>query len=230
MCFCSCCLWARKLWTSKWRLAPVKEIPIPRLELLACFLLNKLIASVKIVMKNEVDIVRVFWWTDLQILLWWIRQAHNERKAWVQNSVEKIRKNVDSNAFCGGTVQSFCWSERRFDYPRISCCQKTKTLWKMWLIFAEKTLLALVVSKTLGLVKPYRSDIGHFGYLEKLLRVTGYKMRFARNLKKVFIKGKGINDESLLEEVENAKLLWVKYERSYIKNLLNYGKLKNSLL
>ena len=100
----------------------------------------------------------------------------------------------------------------------------------MWLIFAEKTLLALVVSKTLGLVKPYGSDIGHFSYLEKLLRVTGYNMRFARNLKKVSIKGKGINDESLLEEVENAKLLWVKDERSFIKNLLNYGKLKNSLL
>ena len=32
-----------KLWTSKSRLAPVKEISIPRLELLACFLLSKLI-------------------------------------------------------------------------------------------------------------------------------------------------------------------------------------------
>ena len=62
----------------------------------------------------------------------------------------------------------------------------------------------------------------------QLLRVTGYVMRFVRNFTKVFNKGEGINDELLLEEVENAKLLWVKYEQAFIKNSLNYGKLKNS--
>ena len=50
-------------------------------------------------------------------------------------------------------------------------------------------------------------DISRFSSLEKLLKVTGYVMRFARNLKKVFNKGEGINGEFLLEEVENAKLL-----------------------
>ena len=56
-------------------------------------------------------------------------------------------------------------------------------------------------------------------------------MRFVRNFKKVFHKGESINDELSLEEVENAKLLWlwVKYEQSFIKNRLNYRKLKNSL-
>ena len=73
-------------------------------------------------------------------------------------------------------------------------------------------------------------DIGWFSSLETLLRVTGYVMRFVRNLKKVSNKGEGINGESLLEEVENTKLLWVKYEQSFIKNSLNYEKLKNSLL
>ena len=47
-----------KLWTSKCRLAPVKEILIPRLELLACFLLSKLIASVKTATESEVEIVK----------------------------------------------------------------------------------------------------------------------------------------------------------------------------
>ena len=49
-----------KLWTSKCRLAPVKEISIPRLELLACFLLSKLIASVKTAVESEVERARVF--------------------------------------------------------------------------------------------------------------------------------------------------------------------------
>ena len=38
------------------------------------------------------------------------------------------------------------------------------------------------------------------------------------------------NGELLFEEVENTKLLWMKYEQSFIKNLHNYGKLENSLL
>ena len=85
-----------KLWTSKCRLVPVKEIWIPRLELLACFLIYKLIASVKTAVESEVEIVSVFCWTDSQIVLWWIRKVHKEWKVWVQNVGEKIRENVDS--------------------------------------------------------------------------------------------------------------------------------------
>ena len=73
-------------------------------------------------------------------------------------------------------------------------------------------------------------DIGQFSSLEKLLRVNGYGMRFIRNLKKAFNKGEGINAELLLEEVENAKVLCIQYGQTFIKNSLNYGKLKNSLL
>ena len=58
-----------KLWASKCRLAPVKEISIPRLELLACFLLSKLIALVKTGVESEVEIVRVFCWMVSQIAL-----------------------------------------------------------------------------------------------------------------------------------------------------------------
>ena len=48
-------------------------------------------------------------------------------------------------------------------------------------------------------------EIGWFSSLEKFLRVTGYVMRFVRNLEKVFNKGEGVNGET-----ENAKSLWVK--------------------
>ena len=45
-----------ELWTSKCRLVPVKEISVPRLELLACLLLSKLIASVNTAVESEVQI------------------------------------------------------------------------------------------------------------------------------------------------------------------------------
>ena len=55
-------------------------------------------------------------------------------------------------------------------------------------------------------------DISRFISLETLLRVTGYVMKFVRNLKKVSNKGESINGELLFDEVENVKLLGVKYE------------------
>ena len=87
----------------------------------------------------------------------------------------------------------------------------------MWLIVVEEAILTLVLSETLGLEK-----------LE-ISVVNRYVTRFLINLKRVFNKGKGINGALFLEELEKAKLLWVKYEQSFIKNSLNYRKLKNLL-
>ena len=163
-----------KLWTSKWRLAPVKEISIPRLELLVFFLLSKLITLVKTAGESEVEIVRVFCWTDSQIVLWWMRQVHKEWKVWVQTGSRKFRRVSTvktgfmhqpcwmqqifvpgsvrvkglKNVCCGRTVQKFCWLERICGHPRIFCCQRTRTsIRKIWVIVVEKAVLTSMVSK-----------------------------------------------------------------------------------
>ena len=84
-----------RLWTSKCRLAPVKELSIPRLELMACLLLSRLMVSVKLAVEKEVSVKNIFCWTDSQIALWWIRQRRKEWKIWVQNRVEALRQNVN---------------------------------------------------------------------------------------------------------------------------------------
>ena len=48
-----------RLWTSKCRLAPVKDLSIPRLELMACLLLSRLMVSVKLAVKKVVS-VKIF--------------------------------------------------------------------------------------------------------------------------------------------------------------------------
>ena len=225
-----------KFWTSKCRLAPVKEISIPRLELLACFLLSKLIASVKTAVESEVEIVRVFCWTDSQIVLWWIRQVHKEWKVWVQSRVEEIRENVDSKnwSHVPTALNPADICTRECSIKRLKEC----ALWwngpkfllvgeEMWpsqdfLLSEDKDLDENVVDpckessinvsgvENVGVGEVI--DIGRFSSLETLLRVTGYVMRFVRNLKKVSNKGEGVNGELLLEEVENTKLLWVKLD------------------
>ena len=123
-----------KLWTSKCRLAPEKEISIPGLELLACFLWSKLIALMKTVVETEVEIVKcsVGWICKLRCGEYgkgiksgrfgcrtrsrkfgrmlaaktgFMYQLHWIQQMFVQGSVwSKGWKNVH----CSGTVQSFC--------------------------------------------------------------------------------------------------------------------------
>ena len=82
------------LLTSKCRLVPLKSFTIPRLELLACQLLSKLVVSVCDALKGEVDIASVFCWSDSMVALWWIKQVHKKGGVWVQNRVNVIRKSV----------------------------------------------------------------------------------------------------------------------------------------
>ena len=49
-----------RLWTSKCRLAPVKELSIQRLVLMACLLLGRLMVSVKLAVEKEVCVKNVF--------------------------------------------------------------------------------------------------------------------------------------------------------------------------
>ena len=82
------------LWTGKCCVAPVKLTTVPRLELLACVLLPKLIVSVKKAALGLLNVRNVFCWSDSQISLWWIRQIRKDWKVWVQNRVQVIRKNA----------------------------------------------------------------------------------------------------------------------------------------
>ena len=49
-----------RFWTSKCRLTPVKELSIPRLELMACLLLSRLMVSVKLAVEKEVSVKKSF--------------------------------------------------------------------------------------------------------------------------------------------------------------------------
>ena len=69
-------------WTGKCRVAPMKDISIPRLELLACVLLSKLVVSVVNAVRLEVQVKNLFW-TCSQITVWWIKQSNKRWNVWV---------------------------------------------------------------------------------------------------------------------------------------------------
>ena len=76
---------------SKTRVAPLQLQTIPHLELLAAFLLSKLIVSVVNSLKPTLSQVDVRCYTDSQIALYWIWGTTREWKPFVQNRVGEIR-------------------------------------------------------------------------------------------------------------------------------------------
>ncbi|GBM35908.1 hypothetical protein AVEN_244976-1 [Araneus ventricosus] len=78
-----------KLIASKSRIAPIKTISIPSLELSACFFLSQLVENIihALKMEMEYDILH----TDSTIALAWINTPPNHLKTFIGNSVSKIQ-------------------------------------------------------------------------------------------------------------------------------------------
>ena len=90
----SCCGRVKvTLWSGECRIAPSRCQSIPRLELLSCVLLGKLMDSVLKAISEEVIVTDVYCWSDSQIALWRIKQTGKVWKSWVQKRVEVIRLN-----------------------------------------------------------------------------------------------------------------------------------------
>ena len=78
------------LWSGRSRVASAIGHSIPRLELMACVLLSRLMTEVKKAIEKEI----VFCWSDSMVSLWWIKQVSKKWKVWVQSRVLNIKKLV----------------------------------------------------------------------------------------------------------------------------------------
>ena len=64
---------------TKTKLAPLKKLSIPRLELLGCVLLSKVLKDVLVALKGRVSIDSAYCWWDSEVLLCWVKR---EEKCW----------------------------------------------------------------------------------------------------------------------------------------------------
>ena len=92
--------------TSKTRVAPQKEISIPRLELLSAVLLSRLIESVTKSLQTNFALEQPTCYTDSKVSLYWITGLNKEWKQFVQNRVTEIGRLVPSPCWkhCPGSI------------------------------------------------------------------------------------------------------------------------------
>ena len=84
---------------SKTRVAPIDKQSIPRLELLSCLILARLLKDVQEALRHELELKDSVCWTDSKVALFWIKNEGGEWKQFVQNRVIEIRNLVSPNSW-----------------------------------------------------------------------------------------------------------------------------------
>ncbi|GFT54633.1 integrase catalytic domain-containing protein [Trichonephila clavipes] len=89
--------------TSKTRVAPLKAVTLPRLELLGALVAARLSSRVQEIIRKKKE-CKVFHWTDSKIVLFWIKGSSKRWKQFVANGVQEISKLTDPDTWfhCSG--------------------------------------------------------------------------------------------------------------------------------
>ena len=237
-----------KLIASKTRVAPIKELSIPRLELMAARILAQLMHGVKNALGSEYNFEGTRYWTDSKTTLCWIRNTA-EWKQFVQHRVNEILKLCDKRDWghCAGIENpadlgsrgvliselknsNIWWSGpewlkgRPADWPCSESILPTRES-KIEEKGSFAVNLLINVNSLFGISN--LMNLSKFSSLTKLVRVTAWVKRFVSNL-----KGKKIGDVLVVDrtlkvsELEEAELEWVKVAQLTLKDQGSYSQIE----
>ena len=237
-----------QLLCSKSRVAPLKQLSIPRLELLSARILSVLMSNVVNAFSQQVSIDEVRFWLDSKTALYWIKNQ-GEWKQWVQFRVAEILKVSRKGQWghVSGTSNPADLGSRGVQASQLAKAQLWwegpvwlkggKSEWPTSLRLEDSPDVAIerrkVVVLSVASMEDQKlsnvMDIKRFSNLGKLLRVTAWVKRFISNLK-AKREGLEINQDNLnVENVKDAETDWIKDAQKQLKAEDKFKKSQESL-
>ena len=237
------------LLTSKTRVAPLKPMTIPRLELMAARILAQLMETAKEAIKSHIEITDCYYWSDSMTALQWI-QNKGEWKQFVRSRVNEIlgATKKDRWRHCPGEINPADIGSRGMKAEDL---KDSKLWWEgpqfltdpslEWPEFmhneedlsesveCERKVTTLAVQakeiQNVGNV----IDINRYSSVLKLLRVTALVIRFVRNLSAKRRGSEKIVGNLGREELFHAESLWIRSVQESLKQQKNYQQLVREL-
>ena len=158
--------------SAKTKVAPLKMLSIPHLELLGCILLSKVLKDVLVVLKGRVSVDSVCCWWDSKVALCWVKGKEKRWKPWVENRVVSIMNIIDKDSW-----YHISGVNNPADIPTQVCKIKGFQRW-----FDEPQFMYT------------DTDVSKFDLLERLKLVEAVVQNEVKGGKKVF---KGVNSVNM---------------------------------
>ena len=239
-----------RLLCSKVRIAPLKSLTIPRLELMAAKILVTLMETAQKALSSDTKIDEVKYWTDSITVLYWVLNK-GEWKTFVRHRVNEILalSKKEDWGHVSGLVNPADIGSRGMSPSQLinnnlwwvgpTWLAQGKENWPQTFPLTEsvevkeemKKAAVLITTTAMESVNTIGQaiDIERFSSLGKLLRVSAYVKRFVSNLRKKYEKREMNVDPLNAEDIKNAENEWIKDAQATLKGQPDYDKYKEQL-
>ena len=229
--------------TSKTKVAPIKRLTIPRLELCGAHLLIRLLFHVREALR--IPIQNVYAWTDSTIVLSWLEGNPRRFKTYIGNRVSSIIELVapsqwnhvnraQNPADCASwglfpseLIEHKLW----WDGPEWLCSAPTNWPKQSPISTAEETEEERkICSLATTIVKSPVLPIDRYSSFTKLKRVTAWILRFASNCRSRKNGSNRVTSPLTVEKLNAAETYWFHVsQQSHFDNELNAIQKKVSI-
>jgi hypothetical protein len=239
--------WTSNLLMAKARVAPVKTLTIPKLELTAAVLAVRVAKYILKTFEKEVTFKSIHLWDDSQITLSWILNNDEHKNLYVANRVEEIKSSIPEMIFhhvstelnpadllTRSGVKSLLnldswWFGPPFltdpnswiPYNPSKCSNVENSVMTLTTIKRDIPQVPILVNEGLP-------EVGRFRSLDKLLRVTSYVMRLGK-IRKYEVLGISTMEMERAEEkwIHEHQQICFKKEIDFLQGV---SKVKTSII